>query len=177
MFKSNHWIYRLLVYLHIDLSFVFSFLFNSICLIIFIFTFLEISIGTYISFYLYLQPRDCRPHWELSISGIYSVSGCYPQDGLFEHEMTLKPVNQTCCTANSQSNCKSFNKNEPCGSRFGTAIAAVPDLNLDGFNDIVIGSPLENDHRGAVYIYHGSQKSIKEKYVQVRNLDSISSGL
>ncbi|XP_077099170.1 integrin alpha-1 [Siphateles boraxobius] len=88
------------------------------------------------------------------------------EDGLFEHEMTLKPVNQTCCTANSRSNCKSFSKNEPCGSRFGTAIAAVPDLNLDGFNDIVIGSPLENDHRGAVYIYHGSHKSIKEKYVQ-----------
>ncbi len=83
--------------------------------------------------------------------------------------MTLKPVNQTCCTAHSQSNCKSVNKNEPCGARFGTAIAAVPDLNLDGFNDIVIGSPLENDHRGAVYIYHGSQKSIKEKYVQVKD--------
>ncbi|ROL46698.1 Integrin alpha-1 [Anabarilius grahami] len=88
------------------------------------------------------------------------------EEGLFEHEMTLKPVNQTCCTANSRSNCKSISKNEPCGARFGTAIAAVPDLNLDGFNDIVIGSPLENDHRGAVYIYHGSQKSIKEKYVQ-----------
>uniref|UniRef100_A0A8C1A1Q4 Integrin subunit alpha 1 n=1 Tax=Cyprinus carpio carpio TaxID=630221 RepID=A0A8C1A1Q4_CYPCA len=88
------------------------------------------------------------------------------ESGLFEHEMTLKPVNQTCCTAHSQSNCKSVSKNEPCGARFGTAIAAVPDLNLDGFNDIVIGSPLENDHRGAVYIYHGSQKSIKEKYVQ-----------
>uniref|UniRef100_A0A672KX46 Integrin subunit alpha 1 n=1 Tax=Sinocyclocheilus grahami TaxID=75366 RepID=A0A672KX46_SINGR len=88
------------------------------------------------------------------------------EDGLFEHEMTLKPVNQTCCTAHSQSNCKSVSENEPCGARFGTAIAAVPDLNLDGFNDIVIGSPLENDHRGAVYIYHGSQKSIKEKYVQ-----------
>uniref|UniRef100_A0A671PS22 Integrin alpha-1-like n=1 Tax=Sinocyclocheilus anshuiensis TaxID=1608454 RepID=A0A671PS22_9TELE len=88
------------------------------------------------------------------------------EDGLFEHEMTLKPVNQTCCTAHSQSNCKSVSENEPCGARFGTAIAAVPDLNLDGFSDIVIGSPLENDHRGAVYIYHGSQKSIKEKYVQ-----------
>ncbi|XP_026130342.1 integrin alpha-1 [Carassius auratus] len=88
------------------------------------------------------------------------------ESGLFEHEMTLKPVNQTCCTSHSQSNCKSVNKNEPCGARFGTAIAAVPDLNLDGFSDIVIGSPLENDHRGAVYIYHGSKKSIKEKYVQ-----------
>lgn len=88
------------------------------------------------------------------------------ESALFEHEMTLKPVNQTCCSGHSHNNCKTISKNEPCGARFGTAIAAVPDLNLDGFSDIVIGSPLENDHRGAVYIYHGSQKSIKEKYVQ-----------
>ncbi|XP_051973281.1 integrin alpha-1-like [Xyrauchen texanus] len=88
------------------------------------------------------------------------------EDGLFEHEMTLKPENQTCCSDHSRSRCKNVNKNEPCGARFGTAIAAVPDLNLDGFNDVVIGSPLENDHRGAVYIYHGSQQSIKKKYVQ-----------
>ncbi|KAG2466640.1 ITA1 protein, partial [Polypterus senegalus] len=59
-----------------------------------------------------------------------------------------------------------LNKNEPCGSRFGTAIAAVKDLNLDGFNDVVIGAPLEDDHRGAVYIYHGLGKSIRKEYVQ-----------
>ncbi|NXT69089.1 ITA1 protein, partial [Chaetops frenatus] len=57
-------------------------------------------------------------------------------------------------------------KNEPCGARFGTAIAAVKDLNLDGYNDIVIGSPLEDDHRGAVYIYHGHGKAIDKKYSQ-----------
>ncbi|XP_062869673.1 integrin alpha-1 [Trichomycterus rosablanca] len=88
------------------------------------------------------------------------------QDGVFQHEMTLRPVNQTCCTRHSHSSCTSANKNEPCGARFGTAIAAVPDLNLDGSNDVVIGSPLENDHRGAVYIYHGTGTTIQEKYVQ-----------
>uniref|UniRef100_A0A8C2CDE8 Integrin, alpha 1 n=1 Tax=Cyprinus carpio TaxID=7962 RepID=A0A8C2CDE8_CYPCA len=113
------------------------------------------------------QTQTIWGHSEIcSLRHLHRVSYFYSQSGLFEHEMTLKPVNQTCCTAHSQSNCKSVSKNEPCGARFGTAIAAVPDLNLDGFNDIVIGSPLENDHRGAVYIYHGSQKSIKEKYVQ-----------
>ncbi|XP_060916805.1 integrin alpha-1 [Labrus mixtus] len=85
------------------------------------------------------------------------------QVGQFEHEFTLKPVNQSCCTSRSAS-CS--NKNEPCGARFGTAIAAVTDLNLDGFNDVAIGAPLENDHRGAVYIYHGEKTSLKEKYVQ-----------
>uniref|UniRef100_A0A8C3AYL5 Integrin, alpha 1 n=1 Tax=Cyclopterus lumpus TaxID=8103 RepID=A0A8C3AYL5_CYCLU len=85
------------------------------------------------------------------------------QDGQFEHQFTLKPVNQSCCTAHSAS---CTNKNEPCGARFGTAIAAVSDLNLDGFNDVAIGAPFENDHRGAVYIYHGDKTSLKEKYVQ-----------
>ncbi|XP_029024612.1 integrin alpha-1 [Betta splendens] len=81
----------------------------------------------------------------------------------FEHEFTLKPVNQSCCTARSGT---CANKNEPCGARFGTAIAAVTDLNLDGFNDVAIGAPFENDHRGAVYIYHGDKASLKEKFVQ-----------
>ncbi|XP_069370167.1 integrin alpha-1 isoform X2 [Paralichthys olivaceus] len=85
------------------------------------------------------------------------------QDGKFQHEFTLKPVNQTCCTAHSAS---CTNKNEPCGARFGTAIAAVSDLNLDGLNDVAIGAPFENDHRGAVYIYHGDKTSLKEKFVQ-----------
>ncbi|XP_041666679.1 integrin alpha-1 [Cheilinus undulatus] len=85
------------------------------------------------------------------------------QAGRFEHEFTLKPVNQSCCTAHSAT-CS--HKNEPCGARFGTAIAAVTDLNLDGFNDVAIGAPFENDHRGAVYIYHGDKTSLKEKYVQ-----------
>uniref|UniRef100_A0A665UZT5 VWFA domain-containing protein n=1 Tax=Echeneis naucrates TaxID=173247 RepID=A0A665UZT5_ECHNA len=81
----------------------------------------------------------------------------------FNYEFTLKPVNQSCCTAHSTS-CAL--KNEPCGARFGTAIAAVTDLNLDGFNDVAIGAPFENDHRGAVYIYHGDETSLKEKFVQ-----------
>uniref|UniRef100_A0A672II73 VWFA domain-containing protein n=1 Tax=Salarias fasciatus TaxID=181472 RepID=A0A672II73_SALFA len=83
------------------------------------------------------------------------------QDGRFVHQFTLKPVNQSCCSAHSAS---CTNKNEPCGARFGTAIAAVSDLNLDGFNDVAIGAPFENDHRGAVYIYHGEKTSLKEKF-------------
>lgn len=51
----------------------------------------------------------------------------------------------------------------------------MSDLNLDGFNDVAIGAPFENDHRGAVYIYHGENTTLKEKFVQVRsNASSLS---
>uniref|UniRef100_A0A8C8R938 Integrin alpha-1 n=1 Tax=Pelusios castaneus TaxID=367368 RepID=A0A8C8R938_9SAUR len=83
----------------------------------------------------------------------------------FEYQMSLKPMNQTCCSLLKHSSCKNY-KNEPCGARFGTAIAPVKDLNLDGFNDLVIGAPLEDDHRGAVYIYHGNGSSIRKEYAQ-----------
>ncbi|KFQ73464.1 Integrin alpha-1, partial [Phoenicopterus ruber ruber] len=83
----------------------------------------------------------------------------------FEYQMSLEPIKQTCCSPLKQDTCKVL-KNEPCGARFGTAIAAVKDLNLDGYNDIVIGSPLEDDHRGAVYIYHGYGNTISKKYSQ-----------
>lgn len=109
--------------------------------------------------------RPPRPQGRRGKTGVLTLLCAWDQNGQFEHQFTLKPVNQSCCTARSDS---CGNKNEPCGARFGTAIAAVSDLNLDGFNDVAIGAPFENDHRGAVYIYHGDQTSLKEKFVQVR---------
>lgn len=82
--------------------------------------------------------------------------------------MSLEPIKQTCCSSLKHKSCTKENKNEPCGARFGTAIAAVRDLNLDGYNDILIGAPLEDDHGGAVYIYHGSGQTIRKEYAQVR---------
>ncbi|XP_035990284.1 integrin alpha-10 [Fundulus heteroclitus] len=40
-------------------------------------------------------------------------------------------------------------------ARFGYVLAAAPDLNHDGFTDLVVGAPLEDEHRGAIYVYHG----------------------
>uniref|UniRef100_A0A673YC74 Integrin subunit alpha 1 n=1 Tax=Salmo trutta TaxID=8032 RepID=A0A673YC74_SALTR len=88
------------------------------------------------------------------------------EKGMFEHQATLKPDNQTCCTSARSHGCTNVSKNDPCGARFGTAIAEVSDLDLDGNRDVAIGAPFENDHRGAVYVYHGAKKTIKEKYVQ-----------
>ncbi|KAM9695882.1 integrin alpha-2 [Trichechus inunguis] len=51
-------------------------------------------------------------------------------------------------------------------ARFGSAIAALSDINMDGFNDVIVGSPLENQNSGAVYIYNGHQSTIRTKYSQ-----------
>nr|XP_025038537.1 integrin alpha-10 [Pelodiscus sinensis] len=55
---------------------------------------------------------------------------------------------------------------KPQDSRLGYALAAVPDLNHDGFNDVVVGAPLEDGHQGAIYIYHGSRTTILPQYQQ-----------
>ncbi|NXH99629.1 ITA11 protein, partial [Pachycephala philippinensis] len=51
-------------------------------------------------------------------------------------------------------------------SRFGSCIAAVPDLNQDSYNDLVVGAPLEDEHQGAIYIFLGFQETILKKYKQ-----------
>lgn len=52
-------------------------------------------------------------------------------------------------------------------ARFGYALAAAPDLNHDGFTDLVVGAPLEDEHRGSIYVYHGDGIYIIHKYKQV----------
>ncbi|KAM4736482.1 integrin alpha-10 [Anableps anableps] len=51
-------------------------------------------------------------------------------------------------------------------ARFGYALAAAPDLNHDGFTDLVVGAPLEDEHRGAIYVYHGHDIYIIHDYKQ-----------
>nr|XP_015100547.1 integrin alpha-11 [Vicugna pacos] len=45
-------------------------------------------------------------------------------------------------------------------ARFGSSVASVRDLNQDSYNDVVVGAPLEDHHRGVIYIFHGFQGSI-----------------
>ncbi|XP_051039037.1 integrin alpha-2 [Phodopus roborovskii] len=51
-------------------------------------------------------------------------------------------------------------------ARFGSAIAALSDINMDGFNDVIVGSPVENENSGAVYIYNGHHGTIRTKCSQ-----------
>ncbi|XP_013930653.1 PREDICTED: integrin alpha-10-like [Thamnophis sirtalis] len=55
---------------------------------------------------------------------------------------------------------------KPQDARFGYAILAVPDLNHDSFNDVVVGAPLEDNHQGAVYLYHGYRTTVLPRFKQ-----------
>ncbi|XP_067883689.1 integrin alpha-X-like [Heterodontus francisci] len=50
--------------------------------------------------------------------------------------------------------------------RFGSALAALGDLNGDGLREVAVGAPLEDGHRGCVYIYRGSRTGIGPGYSQ-----------
>lgn len=51
-------------------------------------------------------------------------------------------------------------------SRFGFSMTSLGDINKDGYNDIAIGAPYEDDH-GAIYIYLGSSNGISDEPSQI----------
>lgn len=51
-------------------------------------------------------------------------------------------------------------------SRFGFSMTSLGDINKDGYNDVAIGAPYEND-RGSVYIYLGSANGLNAEPSQV----------
>ncbi|KAL0985217.1 hypothetical protein UPYG_G00154200 [Umbra pygmaea] len=51
-------------------------------------------------------------------------------------------------------------------ARFGYALASTPDLNHDGYTDLLVGAPLEEGHKGALYVYHGQGIHIIHTYKQ-----------
>ncbi|KAJ8344414.1 hypothetical protein SKAU_G00317430 [Synaphobranchus kaupii] len=61
--------------------------------------------------------------------------------------------------------------------RFGSSLAPVPDLNGDTYRELVVGAPLEDDHRGAIYIFYGKKDRIQRKYKQRIGAAALSPGL
>lgn len=52
--------------------------------------------------------------------------------------------------------------------RFGLSMANVGDINLDGFDDLMVGAPYAGpDNKGVVYLYHGSKDGLVLKPIQV----------
>ncbi|KAG9345419.1 hypothetical protein JZ751_009966 [Albula glossodonta] len=62
-------------------------------------------------------------------------------------------------------------------ARFGYAMASAPDLNHDGYTDLLVGAPLEDGHRGALYIYHGQGTNIIPVFKQRISGQALSPGL
>ncbi|XP_045445586.1 integrin alpha-PS2 [Melitaea cinxia] len=62
--------------------------------------------------------------------------------------------------------------------RFGLAVTSLGDINYDGFGDIAVGAPYGGENgRGVVFIYHGSETGIGEKYSQAITAEEISPSL
>ncbi|XP_042311278.1 integrin alpha-4 [Sceloporus undulatus] len=51
-------------------------------------------------------------------------------------------------------------------ARFGESIANLGDIDNDGFEDVAIGAPQENDLEGAIYIYNGRKDGISQVFSQ-----------
>jgi len=62
-------------------------------------------------------------------------------------------------------------------ANFGRAIAAVGDLDLDGFQDVAIGAPYEDKGEGVVYIYRGSKDGLVPTPMQVIKGSTVSRGI
>uniref|UniRef100_A0A3Q1ERK4 Integrin alpha-11-like n=1 Tax=Acanthochromis polyacanthus TaxID=80966 RepID=A0A3Q1ERK4_9TELE len=62
-------------------------------------------------------------------------------------------------------------------SRLGSALAQIPDMNGDGFRELAVGAPLEDDHQGAVYIFYCQDKTTQPQYRQRLSAASFSAGL
>ncbi|KAF5887415.1 integrin alpha-L-like, partial [Clarias magur] len=70
---------------------------------------------------------------------------------------------------------KKFEISESAQGRFGMTLAAVTDLNGDHVKDLAVGAPLEDEQKGAVYIYLGNREhGIRSKYSQRIVASSIS---
>ncbi|KAH0626368.1 hypothetical protein JD844_001310 [Phrynosoma platyrhinos] len=61
--------------------------------------------------------------------------------------------------------------------RFGAAISDLTDISGDGLMDVAVGAPLEDEEKGAVYIYNGHKRNLLMHYSQRITGASISPGL
>ncbi|KAJ8403398.1 hypothetical protein AAFF_G00351700 [Aldrovandia affinis] len=51
-------------------------------------------------------------------------------------------------------------------ARFGETITNLGDIDDDGFPDVAVGAPQEEDLRGAIYIYNGRKRGIAQTFSQ-----------
>ena len=52
-------------------------------------------------------------------------------------------------------------------SRFGSTLARLGDLNDDGYQDLAVSAPYEDQGAGCVYIYHGTAEGVRRAPAQI----------
>nr|XP_056713722.1 integrin alpha-9 [Euleptes europaea] len=57
-----------------------------------------------------------------------------------------------------------LNGDNAYNAHFGESMASLGDIDDDGFPDVAIGAPKEDDYTGAVYIYHGHSGGMVPQY-------------
>ncbi|XP_050306120.1 integrin alpha-5-like [Anthonomus grandis grandis] len=85
---------------------------------------------------------------------VYSYLGLPFDKGYQKRQTTIKTV------FFQERQVKLTGSNRP-GARFGTSITSIGDFDLDGFNDVAISAPYEDNGRGAVYIYKGGPEGLE----------------
>ncbi|XP_044868880.1 integrin alpha-D-like isoform X2 [Mauremys mutica] len=55
---------------------------------------------------------------------------------------------------------------EQAFGRFGASMSEIGDISGDGWMDVAIGAPMENDNHGALYIFHGEKGGLSPQYRQ-----------
>ncbi|XP_048374287.1 integrin alpha-X-like isoform X2 [Sphaerodactylus townsendi] len=61
--------------------------------------------------------------------------------------------------------------------RFGSALSPLGDVSGDGLTDVAVGAPMEDENRGAIYIFLGERDKLREQYSQRITAASQSRGL
>uniref|UniRef100_A0A8C3FNL2 VWFA domain-containing protein n=1 Tax=Chrysemys picta bellii TaxID=8478 RepID=A0A8C3FNL2_CHRPI len=61
--------------------------------------------------------------------------------------------------------------------RFGASMSEIGDISGDRQMDVAIGAPMENDNRGALYIFHGGNRGLSPQYRQRIEGSQFPSGL
>uniref|UniRef100_A0A8C4VRB3 VWFA domain-containing protein n=1 Tax=Gopherus evgoodei TaxID=1825980 RepID=A0A8C4VRB3_9SAUR len=116
--------------------------------------------------------REWTPRSELSGEQVGSYFGgtlCavdLDRDGNTDLVLIGAPMYYTRLNGGRVYNCPINWLTEQAFGRFGASMSEIGDISGDGQTDVAIGAPMENNNRGALYIFHGGKGGFSPQYRQ-----------